>query len=57
MYRPFANLDQIIKEKNIRVHYPRGYQDWKRRFEQAVRETGSVSEALDKLESPNHPQK
>ena len=46
----FANqLDKIIREKKIPIKYPRGYQVWKKKFDQAYQETQDVNKALDKI--------
>lgn len=47
MNRAFRDLDTVIKKKNIHVSYHRGYRVWKEKFDRAVKETKSVSKALD----------
>ena len=56
MYRPFAKIDQVIKEKKIPIRYPRGYQQWKKKFDRACQETrGDVCKALEKVHGVNFP--
>ena len=50
-------LDKLIKEKKILIKYPRGYQQWKQKFEKACAETrGDVLKALEKVHGSNYPQ-
>jgi cyclopropane fatty-acyl-phospholipid synthase-like methyltransferase len=52
-----SQLLKVIKEKKIPIHYPRGYQEWEKKFNQALRETkGDVLKALTKLHQGNYPQ-
>jgi len=51
MYRPFESLPQILREKRIRVRFPRGYRRWRRSFYQTLEQTkGDVVRALDKIQ-------
>ena len=55
--QPFKNLDEFVKENKIPVKYPRGYQDWKQKFEKAVRENkGDVLLALEQIHQGNYPE-
>lgn len=57
MYTMESQLLKVIKEKKIPIHYPRGYQEWEKKFNQALRETkGDVLKALTKLHQGNYPQ-
>ena len=49
--RPFdKQLGKLIREKKIKVRYPKGYQHWRKRFHSTLRETkGDVPAALEKI--------
>ena len=49
--RPFDKLLlEAIKEKKIRIKYPKGYQGWRKKFHSTLRETrGDVNKALEKI--------
>ena len=48
--RPFSNLDKLVKEKKIKVRYPKGYKHWRQRFHSTLRETkGDVRKTLEKI--------
>ena len=49
MFKQFSNIDKIIKEKNIKIHYPEGYKHWKKKFEDTYKKTKSVSRTLDEI--------
>lgn len=49
MFRAFENLDEVIKKKNIKVVYHKGYRSWKKRFDICYGKTRSVSRALDEI--------
>lgn len=50
MQRPFEKLNQIVRDKKIPIRYPRGYQQWKKKFDRACQETrGDVLKALEKI--------
>jgi len=49
-HRPFSHLDKLVREKKIRVRYPKGYKHWKARFDSTMRETkGDVQKTLEKI--------
>ena len=49
--KPFdKKLTQLIRDKKIKVRYPKGYQQWKKKFHATLRETrGDVPAALEKI--------
>lgn len=50
MYRPFKDLDEQLREKGIRVRYPRGYRRWKRQFRLTLKQTrGDALRALEQI--------
>jgi len=49
MFKAFGGINKVVKEKKIRVEYPKGYRHWKSRFEEEYAKTRSVSGALDRI--------
>jgi len=50
MYRPFENLPQVLREKCIRVRFPKGYRRWRNKFYQTLKQTrGDVLKALEQI--------
>jgi hypothetical protein len=49
MFKAFKNIDKVIKEKKIHVEYPRGYANWRRRFNDEYAKTKDVGKALDNI--------
>jgi len=49
--KPFdKQLGKLIREKKIKVRYPKGYQHWRKRFYTTLRENrGDVVSALEKI--------
>lgn len=49
MFRSFANIGRIVKDKKIKIEYPKGYKHWRKRFEDEYAKTKNVGEALNSI--------
>lgn len=49
MFKMFNGIDKVIKDKKIRVEYPKGYRHWRRRFADEYGKTKDVKRALDNI--------
>ena len=51
-YKPFKDIENIVKDKGIKVKYPRGYHKWKKKFQSEYKRLKDVSRTLDSIHGP-----